>query len=67
MKILYVITRAGSGGAQVNVRALALGCRRAGLEVTVAVGERGWLSEEISNAGIPVIVFAPLKQSWNPF
>jgi glycosyltransferase involved in cell wall biosynthesis len=66
MKILYVITRANSGGAQVNVRALALGARKAGHNVLVAVGGTGWLTEEMSNACIPVVKIESLERSWNP-
>jgi len=67
MRLLYVITRANNGGAQANVRSLAVAAKQAGHEVTVAVGETGWLADALRQKGVETIVLPYLRRSWNPF
>lgn len=67
MKILYVITRGGRGGAQQNVLSLAAGMQRAGHEVMFACGDaRGWLVESIRRLGLEPRHLKALERSWNP-
>ena len=66
MKILYVITRGSMGGAQENVRALAVAAKKSGHEVTVAFGETGWLAAEMNKAGVQTALLRGLRRSWNP-
>jgi hypothetical protein len=56
MKILYIVTQGEQGGGQKNVLDLAVGMRKFGHEVYVAVGEienegDKWLHQELRNAG----------------
>lgn len=68
MRILYVITHGGRGGAQQNVLALARGLVRAGHEVQLACGGgHGWLVEEARQAGALVHDLRYLRRSYNPF
>ena len=67
MKILYVIPRASQGGAQKYVLTLATEFRKRGEEVSVALGERGWLSENLEREGVPVFFLNGLKRTYNPF
>jgi len=65
-KILYVITRAEHGGAQVHVRDLACAMRQE-FEVAVATGEEGYLSEACRDQAIPVHIVPHLQRRvWPP-
>lgn len=78
MRILYVITKAERGGAQAHVLALARAALRpvprhgsgqdsgqTGHEVTVAVGELGWLTNELQTVGVRVETLWHLCRSWS--
>ncbi len=67
MKILLVITKAEIGGAQAFVLNLARGLAKSGLQVAVAAGEGGFLSEELIKAKIDFFRLKSLKRSHNPF
>ena len=54
------------GGAQENVRALAVAAKKSGHEVTVAFGETGWLAAEMNKAGVQTALLRGLRRSWNP-
>ncbi len=66
MRILYLITKADRGGAQLNVLTLARSARLAGHEVTVVAGDGGWLIDRAAAEGIDTKVMRGLKRSWNP-
>jgi glycosyltransferase involved in cell wall biosynthesis len=66
MRILYLITGAEKGGAQLHVLSLARAARDAGHEVHVVAGDQGWLLERASGEGISTGVLPGLKRSWNP-
>ena len=53
VKVLYVITRAEHGGAQVHVRDLFAGLKSE-VEPVIATGEDGFLCDEARNAGVRV-------------
>ncbi len=53
VKVLYVITRAEHGGAQVHVRDLFAGLKGV-VESVIATGEDGFLCDEARNAGVRV-------------
>src|SRR5450631_206728 len=65
MRILYLITRAERGGAQVHVLDLIRGLRK-NFEIEVAVGEGGFLMEELRPLGITCHVIPSLVQPINP-
>jgi len=58
--ILYVITKATQGGAQLYVRELALEATRRGTRVGVVFGTPGKLSEDLANDSIRTIPIANL-------
>jgi len=64
-KILYVITRAEHGGAQMHVLRLALSLRSE-FEVEVATGEEGFLTSACREQGIPVHVISSLQREIRP-
>jgi glycosyltransferase involved in cell wall biosynthesis len=65
-RILYMITRAERGGAQMHV--LDLACAMRGeFDVAVATGEDGFLVEECRDNGIPVYIVPHLQRKiWPP-
>jgi glycosyltransferase involved in cell wall biosynthesis len=65
MKILYLITRAEVGGAQVHLLDLLRGLRDR-VDAEVAVGEAGFLADRSAALGIPVHLVPSLKQPMNP-
>lgn len=65
MHILYVITRAEMGGAQTHVLDLLRGFRQ-NYKLTVATGERGFLTEEAAKLGVLVEVLPNLVQPLQP-
>src|SRR3954454_5249515 len=65
MKILYLITRAERGGAQVHVLDL-LKNLPAGYKPVLATGETGYLTEEAGTLGVPVHILPQLKQPMAP-
>ena len=66
MKILYLITCADRGGAQVNVLSLAREAAARGHSVRIAVGETGWLTERTAECGGKTVILRGLRRSWNP-
>lgn len=64
-RILYLITRAERGGAQMHVLDLALGLRN-DFELHVAVGEEGFLTETCRQKGFHVHVLPSLEREINP-
>lgn len=55
MRILYVITKAEQGGAQIHVRDL-IAHLPAGFTAVLATGEKGFLCDEAAKLGVPVRV-----------
>lgn len=66
MKIAYLITRSVHGGAQSHVLELIDGVRSSH-QVTLAVGDKGWLTEEVCARGVPVTVVQNLIPPVRPF
>jgi glycosyltransferase involved in cell wall biosynthesis len=66
MKILYLITCAAQGGAQVNVLSLAREAAARGHSVRIATGEVGWLTERTAGCGGKTVILRGLRRSWNP-
>ena len=67
MRIVYVVTRADAvGGATIHVRDLALAMRERGDDVTVLVGGRGPVTEELDDAAIPFRSLQFLQRSIHP-
>lgn len=67
MNIAYAITRADAiGGATVHVRDLAQAMRDRGHGVTVLVGGRGPVTDELEAAGIPYRPLAFLRRKIHP-
>jgi Glycosyl transferase 4-like domain len=64
-RVLYLITRAERGGAQVHVLDLVLGMRRE-FDVVVATGEEGYLADSCRQRGIPVHVVSHLGREIDP-
>jgi glycosyltransferase involved in cell wall biosynthesis len=60
-RILYLITRAERGGAQMHVLDLMLGMKD-GFELHVATGEEGFLTDTCREHGIPVHVLPHLER-----
>ncbi len=46
MKVLYIITLPDLGGAQTHLYEILKYARRYGIEPVLALGQRGWLSEQ---------------------
>jgi len=65
MKVLYLITRAERGGAQVHVLDLLRGLRDQ-CDVEVAAGEEGFLLDQARQMGIPCHVLPNLVQPMQP-
>ncbi|BAD41697.1 glycosyltransferase family 4 protein [Symbiobacterium thermophilum] len=65
MRILYVITLAEKGGAQVHLLDLLRNFSRTA-EVHLAVGERGFLTDEAARLGIPIHLIEGLVRPVNP-
>jgi len=65
MNILYVITRAEMGGAQIHLLDLLQGFRDRH-ELALATGEHGFLTEEASRLGVRVHVLPDLVQPLRP-
>lgn len=64
-RILYLITRAERGGAQMHLLDLALGMQEQ-FEIEVATGEQGFLTEACRERGIPVHVLPHLEREIRP-
>ncbi len=64
-RILYVITRAERGGAQMHLLDLILGMN-AGFEPHVATGEEGFLTDACRELGVPVHVLPHLEREIRP-
>jgi glycosyltransferase involved in cell wall biosynthesis len=63
-RILYIITRAERGGAQMHLLNLACAMRQ-DFEVALATGEEGYLTEECREKSIPVYLLPHLqRQVW---
>lgn len=65
MKILYVITRAERGGAQMHVRDL-IAHLPSGFSAAIATGETGFLCDEAAKLGVPVRVVPELTHPIRP-
>jgi hypothetical protein len=65
MKILYLITRADRGGAQVHLLDLLRGLREH-VDAAVGVGEEGFLTSEARQLGIPCRIVDGLVQPLAP-
>ncbi len=64
-RVLYLITRAERGGAQMHVLDLILGMRD-DCDIQVATGEEGFLTESCRDLGIPVHVLPNLEREIKP-
>ncbi len=68
MKILFIITKGNNiGGAQIYVRDLAIACKKDGHHVTVAVGIKGDLCDQLSTHGIESVIIKNLVVPISPF
>ena len=65
MKVLYLVTRAERGGAQVHVSQLLSGLQRRH-ELFLAVGEQGYLTEEALRLGVATYTIRGLIQPMDP-
>jgi glycosyltransferase involved in cell wall biosynthesis len=65
LKILYLITRAERGGGQVHLVDLLRGYRGR-FELSVAVGETGYLTDECASLGVPFYILPSLVQPVQP-
>lgn len=66
--IVYLITRMDAvGGAQIHVRDLALGMRKAGHQVSLLCGSPGPLSAALEDAGIRVRIVPSLRRAIAPW
>jgi glycosyltransferase involved in cell wall biosynthesis len=65
MKVLYLITRADLGGAQVHLLDLLQGLHGR-VQATVAVGEEGFLTDAVRNLGVTCHVVPHLVQPMSP-
>lgn len=65
MHILYIITRAEMGGSQTHVLDLLRGFRHE-YRLTIATGERGFLTEEAAKLGVSVEILPNLVQPLQP-
>ena len=65
MKTLYVVTRADLGGAQVHLLDLIRGMQGK-VDPAVAVGEKGFLTEELDGLGVPYFLAPSLVQPVSP-
>ncbi len=61
-RVLYVVTKAGWGGAQRYVFDLAVAAKTAGQDVAVAYGAEGRLAERLRGAGIRAIALGHLNR-----
>jgi glycosyltransferase involved in cell wall biosynthesis len=67
MRIVYVITRADAvGGASIHVRDLAREMGERGHDVTVLVGGRGPVTDQLEAAGVPFQGLRWLRRQVNP-
>jgi glycosyltransferase involved in cell wall biosynthesis len=67
LKILYLITKATAGGAQLYVEQLATAARVSGAEVAVAYGIPGQLAEMLSNKAIRTLPISGLTRNVHLF
>ncbi|MDP9055646.1 MAG: glycosyltransferase family 4 protein [Acidobacteriota bacterium] len=65
MKVLYVITRAERGGAQVHLLDL-IASLQGKVQALIATGERGFLCNEAARMGVPVHIIPNLTQPIRP-
>ncbi len=64
-RVLVVITRAEAGGAQVHVRDLVVGLRDR-VDVSVAVGEDGFLVDALRETGVELDILPDLQREISP-
>ncbi len=64
-KILIIITKGEIGGAQMSVLNLASQLKKRGQDVTVGMGEGGFLEKELTKENIPTLNFKWLKRTHN--
>ena len=65
MRILYLVTRADLGGAQVHILDLLHGFQNV-LEPVVAVGETGYFTDALRRLGVPYYVLPNLVHAMRP-
>jgi glycosyltransferase involved in cell wall biosynthesis len=65
MRVLYLVTRADMGGAQIHILDLLRGFRRA-VDPVVAVGEEGFFLDAVRKLGIPAFVLPNLVHPITP-
>src|SRR6476661_4497589 len=65
MRILYLVTKADLGGAQVHILDLLRGFQNT-LEPVVAAGEEGYFTEAVSKLGIPYHIVPHLVHALDP-
>src|SRR5882724_11303910 len=65
MKILYLLTKADLGGAQVHVLDLLRGLRRE-TDAVVGVGETGYFTDAVRKLGVPYYVLPNLVHPISP-
>jgi glycosyltransferase involved in cell wall biosynthesis len=66
MRILYLVTRADMGGAQVHLLELLRGFRST-LDASVVVGEEGYFTSAVQGLGVPVHIVPNLVHPISPF
>src|ERR1041385_845034 len=66
MKILYLVTHADRGGAQIHVLDL-LASLPSNCESVLGVGKPGFLSVEATNLGVPVRIIPDLVRPMRPW
>ncbi len=52
MKVLYIITPPDLGGVQIHLYEILKYARHYGIEPVLALGQRGWLSEEAEKMSV---------------
>ena len=61
MKVLLAVTNGDLSGAPIHVRDVAIALKNSGHSVSVVVGERGPLSNELKSEGITVVIFRKMR------
>ena len=67
MRILYIITKSEIGGAQVHLLEVVKYMHRRGYEISVVIGTKGWLTEELTETNVDYIVLPDLVREISPY
>lgn len=67
MRILYIITKSEIGGAQVHLLEVVKYMHRRGYEISVVIGTKGWLTEELTATNVDYIVLPDLVREISPY